>query len=106
MTQTSIEFEELLKQRTELEAKIKALSTAVKVDAIKEIATLITKYDLTKAELHQALDQAMGKKKKKPEPRYKNPETGETWSGRGKAPLWISTASDREIFAIKKEASE
>lgn len=103
MNQSSLEFEDLLRQRTEIEAKIKALAATVKVDAIKQIAAIVTKHELSKADLMQALDLAAGKKKKKPEPRYKKPETGETWSGRGKAPMWISTAPDREVFAIKKE---
>ena len=33
-------------------------------------------------------------------PKYRNPETGETWSGRGKAPRWIDP-SNKEKFLIK-----
>lgn len=37
-------------------------------------------------------------------PKYRHPETGETWSGRGKAPRWISAAeaegASRESFLI------
>jgi len=32
-------------------------------------------------------------------PKYRNPETGETWTGRGKPPLWIRD-KDREQFKI------
>jgi len=32
-------------------------------------------------------------------PKYRNPATGETWTGRGKAPKWIQN-QDREQFAI------
>ena len=46
-----------------------------------------------------------GKKKSGPvraplAPKYRNPETGETWSGRGKAPRWIDPAN-KEKFLIK-----
>ncbi|WP_408475216.1 H-NS family nucleoid-associated regulatory protein [Paraburkholderia strydomiana] len=27
-------------------------------------------------------------------PKYRNPETGETWSGRGRAPRWIKDQGD------------
>ncbi|WP_321852677.1 H-NS histone family protein [Burkholderia diffusa] len=30
------------------------------------------------------------RKSAKPPPKYRNPETGETWSGRGGAPAWIN----------------
>ncbi|RBB35975.1 hypothetical protein DPV79_26880 [Burkholderia reimsis] len=30
------------------------------------------------------------------------PKTGETWSGRGRAPLWIHDAKNRDRFLIAK----
>ena len=38
--------------------------------------------------------------KNKVAPKYRNPNTGETWSGRGKAPLWIRDEADRTPFLI------
>jgi DNA-binding protein H-NS len=32
-------------------------------------------------------------------PKYRDPATGQTWTGRGKAPKWIQN-EDREKFAI------
>jgi len=32
--------------------------------------------------------------KKVVEPKYRHPETGATWSGRGKPPRWLSTAEE------------
>ncbi|MGY6127137.1 H-NS histone family protein (plasmid) [Paraburkholderia strydomiana] len=34
-------------------------------------------------------------------PKYRNPETGETWSGRGRTPHWIKD-QDLERFRIKE----
>ena len=34
-------------------------------------------------------------------PKYRNPDTGETWSGRGRAPRWIKD-QDLELFRIKE----
>ncbi len=40
-------------------------------------------------------------------PKYKNPETGDTWTGRGKPPRWVvaaeSAGKSREAFLIKPE---
>lgn len=36
-----------------------------------------------------------------PQPvKYRHPKTGATWSGRGRAPAWISDAKDRSKFAV------
>jgi DNA-binding protein H-NS len=41
--------------------------------------------------------------RRKPEPKYMNPETGQTWSGRGKTPKWLE-GRRKSRFAIKAEA--
>ncbi|WP_232477987.1 H-NS family nucleoid-associated regulatory protein [Caballeronia calidae] len=35
-------------------------------------------------------------------PKYRDPMSGETWSGRGRAPAWLATAEDRTQFLIEK----
>ena len=35
-------------------------------------------------------------------PKYRDPKSGETWSGRGRAPAWLATAKDRTQFLIEK----
>ena len=41
-----------------------------------------------------------------PAAKYRNPETGETWSGRGQVPRWLKRAGEqgrgREEFAVKR----
>ncbi|SAL04802.1 histone family protein nucleoid-structuring protein H-NS [Caballeronia calidae] len=34
------------------------------------------------------------------EPKYRDPQSGATWSGRGKAPAWLASAADRTAFLI------
>lgn len=58
----------------------------------------------------QALDeqarQAAERRKHGPEVKYRNPETGETWTGRGKRPKWIEEkmveGSNLEEFLVAK----
>ena len=35
-------------------------------------------------------------------PLYRDPKTGATWSGRGRAPAWLAGAKDRSKFLIAK----
>ncbi|WP_199542032.1 H-NS family nucleoid-associated regulatory protein [Paraburkholderia kururiensis] len=34
-------------------------------------------------------------------PKYRDPETGATWSGRGRAPAWLAETKDRAVFLIE-----
>ncbi|MFL9889169.1 H-NS family nucleoid-associated regulatory protein [Paraburkholderia agricolaris] len=33
-------------------------------------------------------------------PKYRDPKTGATWSGRGRSPAWLASAKDRTAFLI------
>ncbi|MBW5284179.1 H-NS histone family protein [Burkholderia gladioli] len=35
-------------------------------------------------------------------PKYRNPKTGQTWTGHGRPPGWISVAKNRSKFLIQK----
>jgi DNA-binding protein H-NS len=37
--------------------------------------------------------------------RYRDPKTGQTWTGRGRPPAWIAGAKDREAFLIDAPAA-
>lgn len=94
-------FEQLLKQREEIERVIQERAQAEKKQAIEEIAAIASKYKLDKKDMSAALALAADKMKPKPSVKYRNEKTGETWSGRGKAPAWIASVPDRNVFAVK-----
>ncbi|HHT8904478.1 TPA: H-NS family nucleoid-associated regulatory protein [Burkholderia cenocepacia] len=48
---------------------------------------------------------AAARKKRVIAPKYWNPKTGQTWSGRGRAPKWI-VGKDREQFRIEHVGEE
>ncbi|MFM0074308.1 H-NS family nucleoid-associated regulatory protein [Paraburkholderia sediminicola] len=56
-----------------------------------------------------AVTHAKGKSKGQPKgaqpPKYLNPKTGATWSGRGPAPAWLATVKDRTKFLIDGAAA-
>jgi DNA-binding protein H-NS len=39
------------------------------------------------------------------EPKYRDPRTGATWSGRGRAPVWLAGAKDRTAFLVAGESN-
>jgi hypothetical protein len=43
---------------------------------------------------------AKGQPKGAQPPKYRNPSTGATWSGRGPAPAWLASVKDRSRFLI------
>ncbi|THJ46770.1 H-NS histone family protein [Burkholderia sp. LS-044] len=42
--------------------------------------------------------------RRRPEPKYRDPETGATWSGRGRPPAWID-GKDRVPFEIDRHGA-
>ncbi len=94
-------YKELLQQREQLENQIKEARDKELSDAISQVRSLVSEYSLTAEDIFPpARGKRAGTAGSKVAPKYKNPETGETWTGRGKAPKWIAGAGDREKFAI------
>ncbi|CAB5722617.1 H-NS histone family [Delftia tsuruhatensis] len=89
------EYKALLQQKAALEEKINALLKEAKGDAIAQAQTLIRHYGLTQSDVFPSIKgkHSVG------EPRFRNPETGATWTGRGKPPKWIE-GKDRAAFAL------
>jgi DNA-binding protein H-NS len=70
--------------------------------AIAEIKEKIAEYNITAEELGFSAKRAPAPRKKPLPARYQNPKTGETWSGRGRAPGWLSGLKNRDRFLIKE----
>ena len=66
--------------------------------AIVDIKQKIVEYGITAEELGFASKRAAAKKTPLPA-KYRNPKTGETWSGRGRSPGWLA-GKNRERFLI------
>jgi DNA-binding protein H-NS len=110
-------YKELLAQREKLDSQIQSLMQREKAEGIAKAKKIIDEFGLTASDLFgrkaagkgkrgrpakkgAAAKKRVGKKRGKVAPKYKNPATGETWTGRGKAPKWIA-GKDRSKFAIK-----
>jgi DNA-binding protein H-NS len=79
-----------------LEAKAEALKNAEK-PGIKQLKVLLSKYKLSPADVKLAMN-GSGRKRsslagKKVAPKYRNPaDKRDTWTGRGRQPLWLVAA--------------
>lgn len=93
-------YKELLKQRDELEKQIQDARKRELTEAVSKVRALIEEFNLTPEHVFPPVRSTRsGSTGSKVAPKYKNPETGETWTGRGKAPKWIQN-QDRSKFEI------
>ncbi|SFZ80858.1 H-NS histone family protein [Devosia enhydra] len=96
-----LSMEALQTRRAEVERKIQEKREADRRAAIDRIVTLVNTHNIPVDDLVQALGGL--KRRLGPAPqKYRDPETGATWSGRGKEPLWLR-GKDRTQFMITSE---
>lgn len=93
-------LQDLIAQREVIEKQIAEMRQLERSDAIGRVLTLIAAHGLTQQDLFGGARgaqkiKAVGKVVAK----YRDPATGQEWTGRGKAPLWIA-GKDRSLFAI------
>jgi len=95
-------YEELQAKIADLQAQAARVKEEEKEQAIGMARTMISAYGITARDL--GLDKAP-KVKTGPKPgnkvaaKYRDPQSGATWSGRGKTPRWINGA-DRSQYVI------
>lgn len=101
--QTSTDVSNLLAQRAELDRQINALRAEKRGQAIAEVRARIAEYELTPEELFGVSRprRASSTTGSVVPPKYRNPVTGDTWTGRGKPPVWIRD-KNRDDFLIQK----
>jgi len=100
-------LDQKLAERDRLEKEIDQLIKQQRKERIAAIRADIARFDLTEDELFAERATATGGKRprakvaaKSPvEPKYRDPETGKTWSGRGREPKWMQ-GRDRDEFAL------
>jgi DNA-binding protein H-NS len=115
------------KEINKLQKKAEILQTKRRKPVISSIITSMREYDITPEEIAaaygagktgRATTAAAGRRKAGPAarpanaakravaPKYRHPQTGETWSGRGKAPRWLAAeeaaGATRDSFLIKE----
>ena len=92
-------YKELLEQLKALEAQAEEARKRELKDAVSQVRELIDQYGLTAEDVFSTPRKKGAVTGSTVAPKYRDPATGATWTGRGKAPKWIE-GKDREQFAI------
>jgi len=95
-----LSYKELVQQRQALEQQIKDARNRELSDAVSRVRSLIVEYELTEQDVFPRGRGLRSTAGTKVAPKYRDPATGKTWTGRGKAPRWIQSVADRAQFAI------
>lgn len=87
---------ELIMVRNELEAQIAATRAEERAGVIEHVQELVALYGLKQSEVFGPV-----RKTARSVPKYRDPSTGKTWTGRGRAPAWFdeSRAADLQVAA-------
>lgn len=99
-------YKELLQQRAQLDQQISEARQRENAAALAQVRALVADFALTPEDVFPTGKtrgpKAAGEAKApgaRVAPKYRNPTTGDTWTGRGKPPRWIQD-QDRAQFLI------
>ena len=100
-------YQSILAKISVLHKKASELRESEKKRAVAEMRKLIELYDVKASELFSNAPAAAGRAvsapaKKAAPPKYRDPATGKTWSGRGKRPTWL--VGDKDAYLIDAPA--
>ena len=91
-------YKELLREKLVLDQKLEEARLKEVETVVSEIKQKMAEYNLVPDDL------GLGKRRARSsvpvQPKYRNPATGEVWSGRGRSPRWIE--GNKNNFLINK----
>jgi DNA-binding protein H-NS len=90
-----MDIQALQAAKAEIESKLEEAKKAAKAGTVKQILDLMTEAGLTGADLGftpPAKASRPKRAKSTREPKYRDPESGQAWVGRGKRPTWLVQA--------------
>ena len=88
---------ELIAQKEEIEQKIKELRKSERHAAISKVREIIAEFDLMADDVFAKAAKGV---RTKAAPKYSDPASGKTWTGRGRTPRWLD-GKDTSEFLIK-----
>jgi DNA-binding protein H-NS len=101
-------YNEILTQIEDLKRQAEEVRRAELKAVIAEIKDKMDQHGITLADLKPLFGgrgRSGGKARSAVKPKYRNSATGETWTGRGRAPRWLAQAEaagrSRDSFLIK-----
>ncbi|SOY77730.1 H-NS-like protein [Cupriavidus taiwanensis] len=96
-------YKELMAQKAALEAHLEEVRANEVSSVIEQIQNLMAEYgltvdDITKRRRGRPAGSGAGKAKAALPPKYRDPKTGNTWSGRGRKPAWLGKNPNRYLI--------
>ena len=93
-------YKELLKQQEALALQVEEARKREISDAVTQVRQMVSEFGLTERDVFPSGRRSGGTRTGgKVTPKYRDPATGQTWTGRGKAPKWID-GKDRSKYLI------
>ncbi|MEW1780655.1 H-NS histone family protein [Arthrobacter sp. NPDC080086] len=93
-------YKELIAQKAKLEEQIENARAKELETVIQQVRQTVAEYGLSAEDLGLAPRRGRRAGSKAPVPaKYRDPKTGATWSGRGRAPAWIGKNRDKFLIA-------
>lgn len=94
-------LQDLLAQREALDKQIAETRKNEIRDAIRTVQGLVAQFGLTQSDVFGSgrADKQDKRAGRKVAPKYRDPATGKTWTGRGRAPTWLE-GKDKSKFLI------
>ncbi|ALD93546.1 H-NS histone family protein [Cupriavidus gilardii] len=95
-------YKQLLAEKEKLEAQLEEARQTEVATVIAQIQQLMEDYGLTAEDLaprRRGRPRKSAARSGTPAPaKYRDPKTGKTWSGRGRAPAWLGKNRDRFLI--------
>ena len=93
-------YKELLKQQEALALQVEEARKREISDTVTKVRQMVSEFGLTERDIFPSGRKSGGTRTGgKVAPKYRDPATGQTWTGRGKAPKWID-GKDRSKYLI------
>ncbi len=93
-------YKELLKQQEALALQVEEARKREISDAVSQVRQMVSEFGLTERDVFPSGRKSGGTRNGgKVAPKYRDPATGQTWTGRGKAPKWLD-GKDRSKYLI------
>lgn len=92
-------YKDLLSQKAKLEEQLEAARQKELAEITAQVRQVVLDYGLTAEDIGLAPKRAKRGPKAAPAPKYRDPKTGATWTGRGRAPAWIGKNRDKYLIA-------
>ena len=83
-------------RRDELDREIAQVRRRAREDAVHQVRALISEFDILAFEVYATRDERSDRKKL-PD-KYYDPDTGNSWSGRGKRPNWLKDKDPKDYL--------